>query len=370
MSISIRTFLLWALGLISIVAGWQGVNADTAFPSFDAPNNVSGLRTEAAARAVPPVQPGPAEDKRTGPSSPSPFPGSPVPSALSPSQKGITNTEQAWPLGYIGAVSLPHPAQAARPVLVAVLDTGIDSAHEDLYGKVVADISFVEDASTGDRYGHGTPIAGIIAADPDNGSGVAGLAPDSRLINIKVADDQGKCRDTAVAEGIIWAVDNGARVINISIELSASTTRLKEAVDYAWSHGAIIVAAAGNDGSSRPVYPAAYEVCLSVTAIRENWDLAPLANSGDWVDVAAPGFEIYVALPGNTFGYKHGTSFAAAYVSGLAALLFPLVTDANGDGNLNDDVLWAIYTGCQNIGIAGTGFGLIDVAASLDKARE
>jgi thermitase len=253
-------------------------------------------------------------------------------------------------------------------VLVAVLDTGIDSGHEELYGRVVAEIVFIEGVSAEDRYGHGTPIAGIIAADPDNGAGVAGLAPESRLINIKVADDQGKCPDTALAEGIIWAVDNGARVINISIEMAQSTSRLEQAVEYAWNNGAIIVAAAGNDGNSEPVYPAAYEACLSVTAIRENGELAPLANYGDWVDVAAPGYDIYTALPGNKFGYKHGTSFAAAYVSGLAALLFPLVSDVNGNGNLNDEVLRAIYTGCQNIGVDGTGFGVIDVAASLEKA--
>jgi thermitase len=265
---------------------------------------------------------------------------------------------------------LPSPDRTGPPVLVAVLDTGIDEGHKDLAGKVVADIDFVADASTADLYGHGTPIAGIIAADSDSSSGVAGLAPESRLLNVKVADDCGRARDTDIAEGIIWAVENGARVINISIELDNSTPCLEEAVDYAWNNGALVVAAAGNDGNSQPVYPAAYKSCLSVTAIRESGDLAPLANYGDWVDLAAPGFDIYTTLPDNKFGLKHGTSFAAAYVSGLAALLFPLVTDDNGDGRLNDEICQAIYAACRDTGIPGTGWGLIDVAGSLALAEK
>ena len=98
----------------------------------------------------------------------------------------------------------------------------------------------------------------------------------------------------------------------------------------------------GNEGSERPVYPAAYDNCVAVTAIRENGDLVPLANYSDWVDVAAPGFNIYSTLPDNSYGYRHGTSFATAYVSGLAALMFPATTDINGDGRLNDEVRQAI----------------------------
>ena len=262
------------------------------------------------------------------------------------------------------------PARIRPPVLVAVLDTGIDDGHRDLAGKVMADIDFVAGASTEDLYGHGTSIAGIIAADPDSSSGVAGLAPDSRLYNVKVADDHGRARDCDIAKGIIWAVDNGARVINISIELGNSTPCLKKAVDYAWDSGAVVVAASGNDGNSQPVYPAAYDNCLGVTAIRESGELAPLANYGDWVDVAAPGFDIYTTLPGDKCGLKHGTSFAAAYVSGLAALLFTLVTDDDGDGHLNDEVCQAIYVACRNTGISGTGWGLINVAGSVAAAEK
>jgi subtilisin family serine protease len=358
-----KTCLLWGLGIISLLAGWQGVDTSLAMARPQGYySHVTALKVEVPASSRDASQPGQSAVEATVPSALT-APSLPI-AVESPAQ------EQSWPLGRIEAAPLPSIARTEPPVLVAVLDTGIDGTHRDLAGKVVADIGFVEDASTADIYGHGTPIAGIIAADADIGSGVTGLAPESRLLNVKVADDHGKARDTDIAEGIIWAVDNGACVVNISIELSNSTTRLKEAVDYAWSHGAVIVAAAGNDGSSQPVYPAAYESCLGVTAIRENGDLAPLANSGEWVDVAAPGFDIYTTLPGNTFGLKHGTSFAAAYVSGLAALLFPLVTDDDGDGYLNDEVCQVIYAACLDTGIPGTGRGLIDVAGSLALAEE
>ncbi len=355
--------LLWGFGIISLLAGWQGVGAGLAFAGNQSPpSDVSALRVEAPVPASDLPQPGPFQDISAGLSAP------PAPSLAS--TKPSPAPGQSWPLGRIEAEPLPAAPRTGPPVLVAVLDTGIDSGHRDLAGKVMADIGFVKDASTDDLYGHGTPVAGIIAADADSSSGTAGLAPESRLLNVKVADDRGQARDIDIADGIVWAVEHGAQVINISIELGDATPRLKDAVDYAWSHGAVIVAAAGNDGSSAPVYPAAFDSCLGVTAVRENGDLAPLANYGDWVDLAAPGFDICTTLPGNTFGLKHGTSFAAAYVSGLAALLFPLVTDDDGDGRLNDEVCQAIYAASRDTGIPGTGWGLIDVAGSLALAEK
>jgi thermitase len=160
-------------------------------------------------------------------------------------------------------------------------------------------------------------------------------------------------------------VDNGASVINISLELKEPSSELEDAVSYAWSQGALIVAAAGNDGNESPVYPAHYEDSIAVAATRQNDTLAPLSNRGDWVDMAAPGFNIYSTLPDDSYGYKSGTSFAAAYVSAVAALLFSVVTDTNGNGRLNDEVRATIEASCQEIGIGGVGKGRIDAAKSL-----
>jgi len=186
-------------------------------------------------------------------------------------------------------------------------------------------------------------------------------------MSVKVADDKGRVQASIVAEGIMWAVDNGASIINISLELKEPSLELEDAIEYAWRRGVLIIAAAGNDGSELPIYPAYYEKSIAVAATGQDDTLAPLSKHSDWVDVAAPGFNIYSTLPDDSYGYKTGTSFATAYVSGIAALLFDIVSDTNGNGRVNDEVRAIIEGGCQEIGVSGVGKGRIDAAESLDK---
>jgi thermitase len=235
---------------------------------------------------------------------------------------------------------------------VAVLDTGIDQDHEELDGQVIAETNFSNSFTPNDIHGHGTHVAGIIAAK-NNGLGVIGVAPGCLLLNVKVADDTGRCSALVLAKGIIWAVDSGANVINISIEIREPSPELERAVNYAWSQGCLIIAAAGNHGSESPTYPAYYENCLAVAAAGPDNNLIPLSNFGDWVDVTAPGLNIYSTLPDNDYGYKSGTSFACAYVSGIGALLFDIVTDTNSNDQLNDEVRAIIESGCQEIDLTG-----------------
>jgi thermitase len=176
---------------------------------------------------------------------------------------------------------------------------------------------------------------------------------------VKVADDNGKCDPSVVARGIVWAVDHGAKIINLSLAMGASA-RLEEAVDYAWSRGAILIAAAGNKGTVEPSYPAYYENCLAVAGTNQNNSLALLSSYGDWVDVAAPGFNIYSELPQNQYGYKTGTSAAGAHVSGVAALVYSVAEDSNGNGAVNDEVRWAIEDSCTPTGVDGMGQGLVN----------
>jgi thermitase len=366
MRASVKTCVLLTLSIFSILASWHGTNASSIVSGCsDVGNDTLGIQIEepihnSSTMVHEEVENITLPDDICNESSQSQL-------QVNQSVQSEPGLNQQWALEEIQAVPLPGIAKSNSPVLVAVLDTGIDREHEDLCGAVIADANFTESATTDDVYGHGTHIAGIIAAKNDNNLGVVGLAPECSLVNVKVADDKGRCQISALADGIIWAADNGASVINISIEMRESTSELREAVDYAWQKGAVIIAAAGNDGKESPVYPACYENCIGVTAIQENGTLAPLANFGDWVDVAAPGFNIYSTLPDNNYGYKHGTSFATAYVSGLAAILFTVVTDANGDGRLNDEVRLAINAGCQNTGIDGTGLGTINATDSFNE---
>jgi len=366
MRASIKASVLLMLIITCIFASWQGVQASAVVSvRSDVCINISGPQVKARIQVSNTIESTEVENTALPDENSSKIPKSDI--QLDQYIQNEPSLKQRWALEQIQALPPPPINDRNATVLVAILDTGIDRDHEDLNDRVIAEINLTESATTDDIYGHGTHIAGIVTAKNDNDLGILGLAPESRLINIKVADDKGRCQTSALTEGIIQAVDSGANVINISIELRQSTPGLEEAIDYAWKNGAVIIAAAGNDGSETPVYPACYEDCIGVTAIRENGTLAPLANHGDWVDVAAPGFNIYSTLPDNNYGYKHGTSFATAYVSGLAALLFSEVTDTNGDNKLNDEVRRAIYSGCHEIGVDGTGKGIISVSNSLAK---
>jgi thermitase len=267
--------------------------------------------------------------------------------------------DRQWALDKIRISTLLNLTANIQDTLVAVLDTGIDSLHPDLKDKVVSEVNFTDSPTVSDLNGHGTHVAGIITADTNNGIGIAGLAPESKIMNVKVVGDDGICQASTVARGLVWAVDNGAKVINISLEIEPSV-ELEKAVNYAWERGAIIIAAAGNSASTTPVYPAHYDKCIAVASTGQNDELAPLSNYGDWIDVMAPGFLIFSTLPGDSYGYESGTSSAAAYVSGLAALLMSIIADTNGNGRVNDEVRNAIENGCQKVNFTGSGNGRID----------
>lgn len=193
---------------------------------------------------------------------------------------------QRWGVGKIEAPMAWQIAKEGESIIVAVLDTGIDGDNQDLAARVVAEVNFSDSPTSDDLYGHGTHMAGTIAA----------IAPECQLMNVKVADDIGGCEPSVVAKGIVWAVDHGAEIINASLCMESSPD-LEEAVDYAWSRGALIVGAAGNSGGATQVYPAYYSNCLAVAATDESDSLALLSNHGDWVDVAARASRFTLSCP-------------------------------------------------------------------------
>jgi thermitase len=279
------------------------------------------------------------------------------PSAVEPTDEHL---ERQWAISKIMASQAWQVTSGDPSVIIAVLDTGIDRWHEDLAGKVVAEVNFADSPIATDIYGHGTHTAGIIAAAAEDGLGMTGVAYKCRLMNVKIADEGGTWSASVVAKGIIWAVDNGANVINMSLSASEPSSDLEQAVNYAWSKGAVVVCAAGNRTGTKPIYPAFYTSCIAVAATDSNDSLASWSGCGDWVDVAAPGVHIFSTLPFNDYGYKSGTSMAAAYVSGLAGLLFAIVKDGNGNGYVNDEVEAAMKNGCDRLDIEGIGKGRIN----------
>lgn len=239
---------------------------------------------------------------------------------------------------------------------IAILDTGIDKDHEDLAAKVVARKNFTTAVSDDDLYGHGTHVAGIAAAQTNNIKGVAGLGYEASLMSVKVLDDNGSGYYSWIVNGINWAADNGAKVINLSLGGSSGSTTLKNAIDYAWSKGVVLACAVGNSGNSSPTYPAYYTNCLATAATDSHDQKASWSSYGRWVDVAAPGVNIYSTFPNHpykinkslNYDYGSGTSMSTPHVAGLAGLLF-----GYNPGLTNNQVRSAIETYADDI--AGTG---------------
>lgn len=273
-------------------------------------------------------------------------------------QWGLNNTGQTGGTSDadINACEAWDMTTGAASVNIAILDTGIDQTHEDLQAKITANKNFTSSRTVDDKYGHGTHVAGIAAAITNNGKGIAGTGYSSGLMNVKVLGDRGSGFYSWIAQGIIWAADNNARVINLSLGGSQVDKTLENAVNYAWSKGVVLVAAAGNNNVSTKLYPAAYPNCIAVAATDHNDQKASFSNYGaDWVDVAAGGVNIYSTLPDhkNTIGklyydYLSGTSMATPFVSGTAGLVW-----TTGYGYGNSSVRNRIESTCNTI--AGTG---------------
>ncbi|PEL96125.1 peptidase S8 [Bacillus cereus] len=218
--------------------------------------------------------------------------------------------------------------RGSTDIVVAVVDSGVQSAHPDLKGKIIPGYDYVRNNTdpSNDELGHGTHIAGTIAAVTDNDIGIAGIAPNVKVLSVRVLDRNGYSYNDVIANGITYAADHGAKVINLSIAMEDSSQVLEDAVNYAWNKGAVLVAGAGNSSTSKPYYPAAYSNVISVAATDSNDAKWERSNYGSSVDIAAPGVDIMSTIPTNwdpenPYSTKSGTSMATANVSGVVALL-------------------------------------------------
>jgi hypothetical protein len=324
---------------------------------------------------------------------------------------GFDNTEplasNQWYLQEDQAWSFWPSVPKLTPIDVAVIDSGIDGTHPDLRGRVVAAKSFVGGSPYHDEQGHGTFVAGEIAANPFNGVGIAGLAFNARLMIAKVVGPDGSVPLQAEVAAIRWAADNGARVINLSLggvrdplspQLDTYSPLEEAAIEYAYAKGVVVVAAVGNGPQSPATpwgfahYPAALPHVIGVSALRRDGSVPDYSNrDAVYNDIAAPGDAIFSTIPTNLvtrgarcvdhpysdcgsleFRDAIGTSFAAPQVSAAAALLLGV------DPKLApDQVSWLLErsaddanpsTGCGQCPVGRdkfTGWGKLDILSAL-----
>lgn len=273
-----------------------------------------------------------------------------------------------WNLPEIATEKGWNVTRGEDDMIVAIVDTGVQADHPDLQGRLVQGYNVIDPSKPpNDDVGHGTHVAGIIAAQVDNNEGIAGLTWYTKIMPVKALDSTGAGTTYSVAEGIIWATDHGADVINMSLGNYAQAQFLHDAIKYAYDHGVVLVAASGNDSTDRPGYPAAYPEVFAVGATNEDESLAEYSNYGDYIDVAAPGTSIASTYPGSRYAALSGTSMACPHVSALASL----VRSAN-PSLTNEQVMSVLRQTAKDLGAKGKdnkfGYGQIDVNAAVEAA--
>jgi subtilisin family serine protease len=318
---------------------------------------------------------------------------------------------EQWALHKIGMPAAWNVQQGDSSVIIGIIDTGIDYLHEDLQSQVwvnvgedlnhnkrldSGDLNGLDDDGNGyiddvigwdftdaprfpdngdflnpdndpmDEYpgGHGTPVAGIVAALTNNRIGIAGIAPGAKVMALRAGTAGGYLEEDDVAEAILYAIDNGCKIINMSFGDIVYSHLIKEAVDYGVGRGVIFVASAGNSGNTILHFPAAYDNTLAVGATDIQDHLASFSNYGSKIDMVAPGSEMVSCSPGNSYGTYNGTSFAAPVVCGIMGLLWSENPTASPDF-----IISRLQNGCQDLGSPGWDFyygqGRVDAYKSL-----
>ncbi|MCX4469625.1 Subtilisin DY [Micromonospora sp. MW-13] len=281
--------------------------------------------------------------------------------------------DEQWQLDELRA-STAWRTSTGRGVTVAVIDSGVDGSHPDLTGQVLPGIDLVDDGDTDegpDPVGHGTTVAGLIAGRDDDRRGAVGLAPDAKILPVRVLDDENRYDDAMiVAKGVRWAVDNGARVINLSLGGSGDSPALAAALDYAFVRDVVVVACTGNlavSADTKVWYPAREPGVIAVAGLeRASDNLWSGSITGDATVLTAPAAGLVGARPGGYWRVQ-GTSFAAPLVAATAALV-----RAHWPQMSAGEVVNRLISTARDIGPAGRddrfGYGVVDPVAALTAA--
>lgn len=271
----------------------------------------------------------------------------------------------AWHLPTIQAPSAWDTSLGAG-VTIAILDSGVDGAHPDLQGKLVPGWNFFDrNANTSDVYGHGTKVAGSAAAASNNATGVTGVAWNAKIMPVRISDTAGYAYYSTIAEGIYWAADNGAKVVNVSYAVHGSAS-VQTAANYLKTKGGLLINSAGNSGALDATLANSAMISVSATAmgdVRASW-----SSFGDYVDVSAPGAGIWTTVRGGGYAAVSGTSFSSPITAGVVALMMS-ANPALKPSELEN----ILKTTSVDLGAAGAdrefGVGRINAAAAVQKAR-
>jgi subtilisin family serine protease len=242
--------------------------------------------------------------------------------------------------------------------VIAVLDTGVQANHPDLSGRVLPGYNFVSSTTNAaDDNGHGTWVAGIIAANANNGYGIAGISWTDKILPVKIMNSSGTGSTSNLTSGIVWAANNGAHVINMSVGGFPYSKAVEDAVNYAWNKGAVLVGAAGNNGRQEDFYPASYANVVNVSATQVDDEFSHWSSYGPKVEVSAPGSSVLTtnctasSCPNASWGshtYISGTSFATPNVAGVIALIkarYPSYTPSQ--------IVYRLYSTVDDLGYPG-----------------
>jgi serine protease len=310
---------------------------------------------------------------------------------LTPTHAGFPNDPRFKDQWHLAQIHMQDTWKAAQGdgVIVAVIDTGVAKVPDLKDTELVPGWNFVNDtANAADDHGHGTHVAGTIAQSTHNGIGVAGVAFHAKIMPIKVLSARGSGSVSGIAEGIRWAADHGAKVINMSLGGPMASSVLGKAVKYAHDKGVVVVCAAGNDGRGKVSYPAAYPGAIAVAATQFDESTTFYSNWGKEIDIAAPGGNTRVdqngdgqpdgvlqntIVPGdisrNDYLWFMGTSMASPHVAGVAALVVSQgVTDPDAVEALLKQTARQPKAG-KNDGQNRYGAGIVDAAAAVKKAQ-
>ncbi|WP_305046181.1 S8 family serine peptidase [Geoalkalibacter sp.] len=275
-----------------------------------------------------------------------------------------------WHLPRIEAPAGWELSIGSTQVPIAIIDSGVDPTHPDLAAKLLPGYSWVSGSTdTSDVLGHGTSVAGAAAAIGNNGRGIAGVSWGSPIMPLVVLNSSNSASYSNIASAIVYAVDRGVKVINVSIAGSSSSSTLQYAIDYAWNRGALVFCSAANYNTSTPYYPAALPRAIAVAATDASDNKASYSNFGSWISFTAPGSSIYTTLRGGGYGNKSGTSFSSPIAAGLGALIWSVNPQLS-----HVEVLDIIQQSADDLGAAGFdnifGHGRINVRAALSMAQD